>query len=256
MVETSKKMVDEETINDKIAEGESIEEELRALFPRREGVVSLSDFMEHEGVKLLLTRSNEVLGFLGYTEHGFRHASIVAYRAWYILKKLLYDDRMCELAAISGYLHDIGNVINRHFHEMHSVFLADTTMRDLGMPINERIEVMIAIGNHDEITGEPVTPIGAAVIIADKSDVHRSRVRTPQNIYEDIHDRVNYAAIDSELEVSEKRDEITLKIEIDTEISKVMEYFEIFTERMKLCRRAAHRLGINFRININDIEIL
>ncbi|MGQ9707239.1 MAG: phosphohydrolase [bacterium] len=249
-------MVDDRMIIERLSNGEPIEDLLRTLFPKRKDIITLTDIIDHEPVKLLLKRSNEILGYIGFTEHGFRHASVVAYRTWYIMHSLLYDKRVCELGAISGYLHDIGNVINRNFHDAHSALLSDIVLRDIGMPLEERVEIMIAVGNHDEKTGEPTTAMGSALIIADKSDVHRSRVRLPENIDIDIHDRVNFAARSSELIVSDARDNIILKIEIDTKISKVMEYFEIFTERMVACRKAAVRLGIHFSIIINDTEIL
>ena len=249
-------MFDDSQIIERLSDGEPIEDLLRSLFPKKKDLITLTDIMDYDPVKLLLKRSNDVLGYIGYTEHGFRHASVVAYRTWYIMHNLLYDERSCELGAISGYLHDIGNVINRNFHDAHSAILSDIILRDIGMPLEERVEVMIAVGNHDERTGEPTTAMGSALIIADKSDVHRSRVRLPENIGADIHDRVNFAATSSELIVSDGRDIITLKIAIDTKISKVMEYFEIFTERMIASRKAAERLGIRFSIIINDAEIL
>ena len=184
--------------------------------------------------------------------------------AYMILTTLGYEQRTCELAEIAAYMHDIGNVINRIDHAQSGAVMAFRLLDNLGMPANEISLIVSAIGNHDEGTAAPVTPIAAALIIADKSDVRRSRVRsadgafvpTTENLAKDIHDRVNYAVEKSSLYFSEDKKEIILDLDIDQKISSIMEYFEIFLDRMKLCRRAAEFLGVQFRLKINDAILL
>lgn len=238
-----------------IVEGETLESVLAELYPQVEGVVGLSDVMGDREIHIYLEKSNEVLGALGYTEHGSRHHSITAYRAGWILCQLGYSPREQELAAIAGYMHDIGGVVNRQMHEQSGAIISGSILKRLGMETEERIECMMAIGNHDEKTGEPVTPITAALILADKSDVHRSRVRNPSMISFDIHDRVNYAVLNTNLLVNAPEDKIKLSITIDTKISHVMEYFEIFLTRMIISRKAARKLGLSFILEINDVEM-
>ena len=181
-----------------------------------------------------------------------------------ILTTLGYEQRTCELAEIAAYMHDIGNVINRIDHAQSGAVMAFRLLDNLGMPADEISLIVSAIGNHDEGTAAPVTPIAAALIIADKSDVRRSRVRsadgvfvpTSENLARDIHDRVNYAVEKSSLYFSDDRKDIILDLTIDPKISSIMEYFEIFLDRMKLCRRAAEFLGIRFRLKINDAALL
>jgi hypothetical protein len=235
--------------------GRSVNEILSKRFPKKKGVVGLMDIVNDPEVKTLLSRSNEILGVLGYTEHGFRHSSVTAYRAGLILEKLEYPPRICELSAIGGYLHDIGNIINREYHELSSAMLAGNILPRLNMQAKEYVEIMIACGNHDEDTGEPVTEIGASVIIADKSDVHRTRVRNPSMVSFDIHDRVNYAVEETYLSIDKEKMEIQLHLIIDTAISQVMEYFEIFTTRMSMCRKAARKLNCDFSLIINDNKL-
>ncbi len=201
-------------------------------------------------------KANESLEVLGYTEHGVRHASLTSRIAYNILRRLGYPERECELAAIAAYLHDIGNLVSRLNHEHTGAVLAGTVLQRLGMDPVERAVVMSAIGNHEESHGQPVSAVGAAVILADKSDVHRSRVRNPDPATFDIHDRVNYAVDRSFLRVDERAKEITLELTIDTEKAPVMEYFEIFLSRMVLCRRAAEYLGCAFKLQINGVRIL
>jgi hypothetical protein len=172
------------------------------------------------------------------------------------MRRLGYDERSVQLAAIAAYLHDIGNLVSRANHEHTGAVLADGILQRLGMPALERAIVMGAIGNHEEAHGSSVSPVGAAVILADKSDVHRTRVRNPDTTSSDIHDRVNYAVEHSFLRVDEKGKTVTLELTIDTAISQVMEYFEIFLGRMTMCRRAAEFLGYGFRLQINGTKLL
>lgn len=219
-------------------------------------MITVEDVKKNEQVKLLIKKSDEILGMIGYTEHGERHASLAASIAFNILDRLKYPEKRSHLAAIAAYLHDIGNVINRDYHAQTAAILARPILSEMGMPMEDILEIMAAIGNHDEKDGQPVSDICAATILADKSDVHSSRVRTTQEIKQDIHDRVNYAAKSSFLRVEEEKKVITLEIKIDTNISQVMEYFEIFLSRMLVCRRAAEFLGLKFQLEINGQRLL
>jgi len=207
-------------------------------------------------VRALILRSDANLGALGYTEHGDRHCSLSANIAYNVLKRLGHPERDCQLASIAAYMHDLGNVINRDFHAQSAALIAFDVLRRKGMAPEEIADVMAAIGNHDERDGAPISAISAAVILADKSDVHFSRVRTLDLIKQDIHDRVNYAAKSSFLNVDPERKTIALEIEIDTKVSSVMEYFEIFLTRMVVCRRAAEYLGMKFEVEINGYKLL
>ncbi|MBE0447053.1 MAG: HD domain-containing protein [Actinobacteria bacterium] len=193
---------------------------------------------------------------IGFTEHGFRHADLVAHIAMNVLKRLGFPEREAELAGIAGYLHDIGNSISRSFHAVSAALLAQSVLIRLGMDPEEMLVVMNALGNHEEEYGVAASPISAAIILADKTDVHRSRVRTPDPLTTDIHDRVNLAAQRSFLRVDADRKLIELEIDIDTNISQVMEYFEIFLSRMVICRRAAEFLGCQFGLVINGVKLL
>ncbi|MCC7212648.1 MAG: HD domain-containing protein [Candidatus Brocadia sp.] len=214
-------------------------------------MITLEQVKNHPDVKVCIKKANDFLGVIGYTEHGERHGNYVARNARKILQELGYDANMCELAAISGYIHDIGNVVSRHSHQEHSAHLAGQFLRELNMPVEDRVLVMSAVGNHDEGTCDIVSPVSAALIIADKSDVHRSRVRSTKEITFDIHDRVNYAVTKSELYIDVPKKAITLNLDIDKEISDMVEYFEIFTARMVACRRAAKLLGCAFDVKVN-----
>ncbi len=196
--------------------------------------------------------ANESLRALGYTEHGERHVSLVGSIAANVLERLGYDRRSCELANIAGYLHDIGNLVHRDHHAQTSSLMAWPILRRLGMPPDECALVMGAIGNHEEERGNATTPIAAAVIIADKADVHRSRVQNPDMATFDIHDRVNYAATRSFVRVDAKAGVIALELEIDTQFAQVIEYFEIFLSRMVMVRQAVKFLGCEFHLIIND----
>jgi uncharacterized protein len=206
-------------------------------------------------VRAFVRKADENLAVLGYTEHGPRHCGLVADIASNVLLRLGYPRREAELAAIAGYLHDIGNGISRLDHGIAAAVIAQRVLERMGMPPEEVVEVMCAIGNHEEEYGEPVSAMSAAVILADKSDVHRSRVRVIDPATDDIHDRVNMATHRSFLSVDDHAKTITLEMEIDTAMIHVMEYFEIFLSRMVMCRRAAITLGCTFGLEINGTKL-
>lgn len=218
----------------------------------------------NKDIQTYINYADAALNTIGYTEHSNAHVERAAASAFMILTTLGYEQRTCELAEIAAYMHDIGNVINRIDHAQSGAVMAFRLLDNLGMPADEISLIVSAIGNHDEGTAAPVTPIAAALIIADKSDVRRSRVRsadgvfvpTSENLARDIHDRVNYAVEKSSLYFSDDKKDIILNLTIDPKISSIMEYFEIFLDRMKLCRRAAEFLGIRFRLKINDAALL
>jgi len=206
-------------------------------------------------VNTFIQKANDYLGVQGFTEHGFRHSSLVAGVARSVLQGLNFKEREAELAAIAGYLHDIGNVVSRKGHCQAGGQIALDILQDMGMPLDEVSDVAAAVGNHDEDEGSVVSCVSAALIMADKSDVHRSRVRNTDFSTFDIHDRVNYAVESSNLQVNPDRT-ITLELDIDTDISYVMEYFEIFLSRMVMCRRAANFLDARFALVINGAQLL
>ncbi|VBB06051.1 Hypothetical protein LUCI_1262 [Lucifera butyrica] len=210
---------------------------------------------DHE-VTVYLTRSTEYLASLGFTEHGLRHASIVSALSQKVLEELSYPERDCELAAIAGYLHDIANMINRYNHGGTGAVMAYTILSRLGMPPEEIALTVSAIGNHEEERGHAVNHVAAALILADKSDVHRTRVTNRDFAKFEIHDRVNYAAKSRQLLIDASQRTVTLEIAIDMDICPVMEYFEIFLSRMVMCRRAADLLKCHFHLVINDNELL
>jgi metal-dependent HD superfamily phosphatase/phosphodiesterase len=224
--------------------------------PRTWRRVTIADVSESPDIRAMIEVADEYLGAIGYTEHGVRHASLVSHIAGNIMRRLGYDDRLVELAEISGYMHDIGNCIGRDHHGVSSAILAREILRELGMDPYETIHVMNALGNHEEDFGTPGNPIGAATIIADKSDVHRSRVRNMDSASFDIHDRVNFSAGRSFLRVDGEARTLTLELEIDTETSQVMEYFEIFLSRMQMCRSAAQVLDATFHLQVNGTKLL
>jgi len=213
--------------------------------------VTFESVREHPRVKVYVRKADESLAEIGYTEHGERHVGLVAHIAYNILKRLGHPEREAELAAIAGYLHDIGNAVNRDHHAQTSAVMAMQLLSDMVMPDVETVQVMGAIGNHHENDGDPVSAVAAAVILADKSDVHRTRVRNPDMIRFDIHDRVNYAVEKSFLNVDEAAKRITLELTVDTAISQVMEYFEIFMTRMVASRKAAKYLETSFGLTVN-----
>jgi len=218
--------------------------------------LTLDEVKRDREVEAYIAKADEYTSAIGYTEHGLRHANLVASIAANMLRHLGRSERAMQLAAVAGYLHDIGNLVNRVNHEHTGALLADGILDRLGMEPLERAIVMGAIGNHEEQTGEPVSEVGAALIIADKSDVHRTRVRNPDPRTFDIHDRVNYAVEHSFLRVDDRANTVTLELTIDTGMSHVMEYFEIFLPRMVLCRRAAAFLGSQFKLQINGTKLL
>ncbi len=223
---------------------------------KREGP-TLDVIKADERVKVFIRSANQQTGAIGYTEHGERHANTSADGARFILKSLGHDARRCEIAAVAAYLHDMGNVVTREKHAQTGALLAKDILVDVGFPLEEVATMMGAIANHEEDEGGlPVSAVSAAVIIADKSDVHRSRVRNPKSTSFDIHDRVNYAVTASEIKVSRKEKLITLELSVDTEVSPIMEYFEIFLPRMMLSRRAAEFLHCNFALVINNTRLL
>ena len=213
--------------------------------------LTVGDLREDPFIQSLLTSANANLDAAGYTEHGQRHADRVSDLSTRLLTDLGYAERTCELGGVAAYLHDVGNVIARDRHHISSSFLAYDHLRRAGMPVEELTPVLGAIGNHEESIGVPVGAVAAAVIIADKSDVHRSRVQNEDRASFDIHDRVNWSAVASDLQVDREDRVITLGISIDTAVSTVMEYFEIFLSRMVMCRTAAEKLGCRFELLIN-----
>ena len=220
-----------------------------------EPLVSLEEIQQDRRLSEFITNADRVMDGLGFTEHGFRHANLVGRIAFNVLTRLDFDDRTSSLACIAGYLHDIGNSVARENHGPTGALLAYDVLKDR-MRMDELAPVMAAIGNHEEEYGQAVSPISAAVILADKSDVHRSRVRKTGQPDFDIHDRVNYAAEQSFLRVDSTARTVTLELTIDTDISQVMEYFEIFLHRMVMCRRAAERLDCQFKITANGATLL
>ncbi len=204
----------------------------------------------------MLRTCNEQLGVIGYTEHGIRHGKWVGRTSQKLLKTLGKDGREPELAGISGYLHDLGNIVNREDHAQSGAFLAYQLLKERGMPMEEITSVISAIGNHHEEHADPVSNVSAALILADKADVHRSRVRNPSMIKFDIHDRVNYAVQKSQLQVVPEEAVVRLSLTIDTDISQVMEYFEIFMSRMIVSRRAAEYLDTHYELVVNGTRLL
>ena len=202
-------------------------------------------------VNVYIAQADKTMEALGFTEHSFPHVTKVASTAGSLLETLGYPQREAELARIAGFLHDIGNVVNRVDHSQSGAVMAFRILDRMDVPPEEIAAIVSAIGNHDEGTGVPVSPLAAALILADKSDVRRSRVRKKEDIESDIHDRVNYAVTESSLEVFPEKKQILLSLTIDTDISAVMDYFEIFMKRMILCRKAAQRLDCIFHLKIN-----
>ena len=211
---------------------------------------------DHPRVKLYVRMADAALESIGYTEHGERHVGLVSRIAFNVLKRMGRPDRQCELAAIAGMLHDIGNAVNRDHHAQTGGVMAMQLLREFGMPDDEILPVIAAIGNHHENDGDPVNDIAAALILADKSDVHRTRVRNPDTIKFDIHDRVNYAVEKSFLNVDEDQKHITLELTIDPAMSHMMEYFEIFMTRMLASRKAAKHLGATFGMIVNGNRLV
>ena len=219
-------------------------------------MITLEEVKKNEEVEALIQGAQKQLDGLGYTEHSHRHISIVSKRAGDILEQLGYPERTVELARIAGYLHDIGNCVNRNDHAHSGAIIAYNILKDMGMPVEERTEIMMAIGNHDEKTGTAVSEISAALILADKSDVHRNRVTNKNLSTFDIHDRVNYAVTDAQLVLDEKQRRVMLKLTIDTKLCPVLDYFEIFMDRTMMSKYAAKYLNIWFELVINETKLL
>jgi len=219
-------------------------------------VITFEDVKKNEEVQSLINTAQEQLNAIGYTEHSNRHINIVAERCGEILQTLGYDEHTVELGKIAGYLHDIGNAINRNDHAHSGAILAYQILKEMGMPADDRAQILMAIGNHDEQTGSAVSNITAALILADKSDVHRSRVKNTNMATFDIHDRVNYAVTDAKLEVNAHERKITLRLSIDTQICPVLNYFQIFMDRTMMSKYAAKFLNIWFELVINDTKLL
>jgi metal-dependent HD superfamily phosphatase/phosphodiesterase len=214
------------------------------------------DIKNSNEIRTYIKQADASLKALGYTEHSFAHTTICAQKAGMLLKELGYGKHEIELAKIAAYMHDIGNVVNRQDHAQSGAVMAFRILDKMGMKPKDTAIIITAIGNHDEKTAFPVNAIAAAVILADKTDVRRSRVRRQANLYSDIHDRVNYAVEKTELKLNKEAKTLTVYFSIDTEISPVMDYFEIFLDRMLLCRKAANFFDLKFKININGNDLL
>ena len=219
-------------------------------------MITFDEIRKNEAIRTYIKKADESLLALGFTEHSFAHVTKVTMSVRYILQTLGYSEREVELASIAAYMHDIGNIVNRVAHSQSGAIMAFRILDNLGMDAEDIATIVTAIGNHDEGTGVPLNPISAALILGDKSDVRRTRVRNHDTSSFDIHDRVNYSVTSSELKISEDKKEISLDLAIDTEYSSVTDYFEIFLARMLLCRKAAEILGMKFRLIINGQKLM
>lgn len=219
-------------------------------------MITPQEIKQDPQIKTYIEKADETLAALGFTEHSFAHVTRSAHFAQKLLSELGYPERTCELAWIAGYMHDIGNVVNRKDHAQSGAVMAFRILDRLGMPAEEIATVCSAIGHHDEHTAYPVNAVAAALIIADKTDVRRTRVRNRDMSSFDIHDRVNYAVEKARTELSEDRKTVVLSLEIDTTLSPVINYFEIFLDRMLLCRKAAEKLGLSFKLVVNGQQVL
>ena len=218
-------------------------------------LITFKEVKMHPKVRKLIDGANEVMKAMGYTEHGHRHVGVVSSITRYILENLERPAREIELAQIAAYLHDIGNVVHRTNHPMHGATIAFTLLNEMGMDATEIAPILGAIGNHEESTGLPISTMSAALIIADKSDVHFSRVQNPIMESYDIHDRVNAAVQKSRVEMNNENRTIQLTLEVDTSIATVMEYFEIFLSRMVMCRHSAELFGYQFKLEVNGTKL-
>ena len=219
-------------------------------------MITFLDIKNSEEINHLIENSQKQLDALGYTEHATRHINIVSSRAAKLLEDLGYDEHRVELAKIAGYMHDIGNVVNRTDHAHSGAILAYEILKEMGMNIDDRTEIMMAIGNHDEATGTAVSDISAALILADKSDVHRARVRNQNMSNFDKHDKVNYAVTNANFTLNKIERKVTLDLTIDTKICPVLDYFEIFMERTMMSKYAAKYLNLWFELIINGTKLL
>ena len=218
--------------------------------------MTYEEIKKNEAINTYIRQADASLVALGYTEHSFAHVTLVAEKAGYILQTLGYPQRTVELAKIAGYLHDIGNLVNRVDHSQSGAVMAFRILDNLGFAPEEISIIVSAIGNHDEGTGVPVSPVAAALILADKSDVRRIRVDNQDSSSCGIHDRVNYSVTKAELKINEAHTLIKLKLTVDTHFGSVMDYFEIFMQRMLLCRKAAEKLGLQFKLMINEQQLI
>lgn len=218
--------------------------------------MKFEEIKKNKEVLAFLKKGNENLGVLGYTDHSEAHCAMVAERVAYILRKLGYTEKDIELVQIAGFMHDIGNAINRSQHAEYGAILANDILKNTDMSIEDRVTVVSAIGNHDESTGGATDYISAALIIADKTDVRRNRVRNKDMSTFDIHDRVNYAVTEAKLKINTEKKMITLNLQIDESICTMYEYFEIFLGRMMMCRKAAEILGFRFKLTANGSKVL
>lgn len=218
--------------------------------------MTFQEIAKNETIRAYIRRADESLIALGYTEHSFAHVTQVAATVRYILETLDYDAHTVEIAQIAGYLHDIGNLVNRVDHSQSGAVMAFQILNSLSFPAEDVATIVTAIGNHDEGTGVPVNAVAAALILADKADVRRSRVRNQDTTTFDIHDRVNYSVKKAQLKINEERTIVKLKLTIDTRYGSVMDYFEIFMQRMILCRKAAEKLGLQFKLIINEQQLI
>ncbi len=219
-------------------------------------MITLEQLSKDPEVREYINQSDAFLAAIGYTEHNLAHVKKTAVDAGNILATLGYDDHMVELAKIAGYLHDIGNMVNRADHAHSGAILAFQLLKERGMEPSDIAVITGAIGNHDEATGLPVSPVSAALILADKSDVRRTRTRAGSDFSTDIHDRVNYAVTESKLMVDPQNKEIMLKLKVDVKVSAVMDYFEIFLGRMLMCKKAAEYFGFQFGLMMNHQRLL
>ena len=219
-------------------------------------MVTFEEIKNNEAINTYIRKADQTLSELGFTEHSFAHVGMVATNASYIMETLGYSEREVELVKIAAYLHDIGNLVNRVDHSQSGAVTAFRILDNMHMPAEEICDIVAAIGNHDEGTGRPISPMAAALILADKSDVRRSRVRNNDPATFDIHDRVNYSVKKAELKINENHTLIKLKLSVDTRYGSVMDYFEIFMNRMVLCRKAAERLGLQFKLMINEQQLI
>ena len=218
--------------------------------------MTYQEIKKNEEINTYIRQADLALSALGFTEHSFAHVTLVAEKAGYILQTLGYPERTVELVKIAGYLHDIGNLVNRVEHSQSGAIMAFRILDHLNFPPDEIGQIVSAIGNHDEGTGVPVSALAAALILADNSDVRRNRVRNQDISNFDIHDRVNYSVTKSELKINESHTLIKLKLSVDTRYGSVMDYFEIFLQRMILCRKAAEKLGMQFKLMINEQQLM
>lgn len=219
-------------------------------------MITFKDIKNNESINTYIKKADELLEAIGFTEHSFAHVTKVSETAGYILETLGYSPREVELCKIASYMHDIGNIVNRVDHSQSGAVMAFRILDKMGMDPEEISTIITAIGNHDEHTAEPVNAVAAALIIADKSDVRRSRVRKTGDIKLDIHDRVNYAVEKTVVKINSDKTILKLKLTIDPKISTIMDYFEIFLSRMLLCKKAAKKLGLEFKLIINEQQLL